>query len=69
MIEEIKYGGFVYCFAHYYASFSSTSGGSLAEDVFPGRGYKQHIKGWFVDVVLEAVSETKYINYFPYTNN
>lgn len=31
--------------------------------------YKQHIKGWFVDVVLEAVSETKYMDYFPYTNN
>lgn len=31
--------------------------------------YKQYIKGWFVDVVLEAVSETKYMNYFPYTKN
>lgn len=31
--------------------------------------YKQHIKGWLVDVVLEAVSETKYMDYFPYTNN
>lgn len=28
--------------------------------------YKQHIKGWLVDVVLEAVSETKYIDYIPY---
>ena len=28
--------------------------------------YKQHIKGWLVDVVLEAVSETKYMVYFPY---
>ena len=31
--------------------------------------YKQHIKGWLVDVVLDAVSETKYMDYFPYTNN
>ena len=31
--------------------------------------YKQHIKGWLVDVVLEAVSETKYMDYFPYNNN
>ena len=31
--------------------------------------YKQHIKDWLVDVVLEAVSETKYMDYFPYTNN
>ena len=28
--------------------------------------YKQQIKGWLVDVVLEAVSETKYMDYFPY---
>ena len=26
--------------------------------------YKQHIKGWLVDVVLEAVSETKLMDYF-----
>ena len=31
--------------------------------------YKQHIKGWLTDVVLEAVSETKYMDYFPYNNN
>ena len=31
--------------------------------------YKQYIKGWLADVVLEAVSETKYRDYFPYTNN
>lgn len=31
--------------------------------------YKQYIKCWFVDVVLEAVSETKYMDYFPYNNN
>lgn len=31
--------------------------------------YKQYIKGWLVDVVLEAVSETKYMDYFPYNNN
>ena len=31
--------------------------------------YKQHIKGWLADLVLEAVSETKYRDYFPYTNN
>ena len=31
--------------------------------------YKQHINGWLVDVVLEAVSETKYMDYFPYNNN
>ena len=31
--------------------------------------YKQHITGWFADVVLEAVSETKYMGYFPYANN
>ena len=31
--------------------------------------YKQHIKGWLVDVVLEAVSETKYMDYFPYNYN
>lgn len=30
--------------------------------------YKQHIKDWLTDVVLEAVSETKYIDYFPYTS-
>lgn len=30
---------------------------------------KQHIKGWLTDVVLEAVSETKYMDYFPYNNN
>lgn len=30
--------------------------------------YKQHIQGWLVDVVLEAVSETKYMDYFPYNN-
>lgn len=28
--------------------------------------YKQHIKSWLIDVVLEAVSETKYIDFFPY---
>lgn len=28
--------------------------------------YKQHISGWIIDVVLEAVSETKYMDYFPY---
>ncbi len=28
--------------------------------------YKQHIKRWACDVVLEAVSETKYMDYFPY---
>ena len=28
--------------------------------------YMQHIKGWLVDVVLEAVSETKYMDYFPF---
>ena len=31
--------------------------------------YKQPIKGWLADMVLEAVSETKYMGYFPYTNN
>lgn len=31
--------------------------------------YKQYIKGWLVDVVLEAVSETKYMDYFPDNNN
>ena len=31
--------------------------------------YKQYIKGWLVDVELEAVSETKYMDYFPYNNN
>lgn len=31
--------------------------------------YKQHMKGWLDDVVLEAVSETKYMDYFPYNNN
>lgn len=31
--------------------------------------HKQHIKGWLVDVVLEAVIETKYMDYFPYNNN
>ena len=31
--------------------------------------YKQYIKGWLVDVVLEAVSETKYMDYFHYNNN
>lgn len=31
--------------------------------------YKQHMKGCLVDVVLEAVSETKYMDYFPYNNN
>ena len=31
--------------------------------------YKQYIKGWLVDVVLESVSETKYMDYFPYNNN
>ena len=31
--------------------------------------YKQHIKGWLADMVLEAVSETKYMDYFPYNNN
>ncbi len=30
--------------------------------------YKQLIKGWLTDVVLEAVSETKYMDYFPYQN-
>ncbi len=28
--------------------------------------YKQHVKGWACDAVLEAVSETKYMDYFPY---
>lgn len=28
--------------------------------------YMQHIKDWLVDVVLEAVSETKYMDYFPF---
>lgn len=28
--------------------------------------YKQHIKSWLIDVVLEAVSETKYMDFFPY---
>ncbi len=28
--------------------------------------YMHHIKGWLVDVVLEAVSETKYMDYFPF---
>lgn len=27
--------------------------------------YKQHIKGWLVDVVMEALIETKYVDYFP----
>lgn len=27
--------------------------------------YKQHIKGWLVYVVMEALIETKYIDYFP----
>jgi len=31
--------------------------------------YKQYIKGWLVDVVLEAVSETKYMDYFTYKSN
>lgn len=31
--------------------------------------YKQYIKGWLVDVVLEAVSETKYMDYFTYKLN
>ena len=30
--------------------------------------YKKHIRICFVDVVLEAVSETKYMDYFPYHN-
>lgn len=28
--------------------------------------YKQHVKRWACDVVLEAVSETKYMDFFPY---
>lgn len=28
--------------------------------------YKQHVKGWACDVVLEAISETKYMNFLPY---
>lgn len=28
--------------------------------------YMQYIKDWLVDVVLEAVSETKYMDYFPF---
>ena len=28
--------------------------------------YNLYLKGWLVDVVLEAVSETKYMDYFPY---
>lgn len=28
--------------------------------------YMHHIKDWLVDVVLEAVSETKYMDYFPF---
>lgn len=31
--------------------------------------YKQHIKGLIFDVFLEAVSETRYMNYFPYKKN
>lgn len=31
--------------------------------------YKQYIKDLLADVVLEAVSETKYMDYFPYNNN
>lgn len=31
--------------------------------------YKRHIKGWLADVVLESVCETKYMDYFHYTNN
>lgn len=31
--------------------------------------YSQHIKGWLIDVVLEAVSETKYMDFFPYKSN
>lgn len=30
--------------------------------------YKQLIKDWLTDVELEAVSETKYMDYFPYNN-
>lgn len=28
--------------------------------------YKQHVKGWACDVVLEAISETKYMDFLPY---
>lgn len=28
--------------------------------------YKRHVEGWFADLQLEAVSETKYMDYFPY---
>ena len=28
--------------------------------------YKQHVKDWLADLKLEAVSETKYMDYFPY---
>ena len=38
--------------------------------VLTGNYYKvTNIKGWLIDVVLEAVSETKYMDYFPYSNN
>jgi hypothetical protein len=28
--------------------------------------YEQYIKGSMMDLILEAVSETKYVDYFPY---
>lgn len=28
--------------------------------------YKRHVEGWLADLQLEAVSETKYMDYFPY---
>lgn len=33
--------------------------------------YQNYIKGWMADTELEAISETKYLDYFPYnqTNN
>ena len=31
--------------------------------------YKKHISTWLTDVVMEAVSETKYIDFFPYKSN
>ena len=28
--------------------------------------HEQHVKDWLTDVVLEAISETKYLDYFPF---
>lgn len=30
--------------------------------------YDSHVKGWIIDTILEAISETKYVDYFPFDN-